>query len=373
MAAEGGAEDGAKHGAKHGADRAGPPPAAGGALDRPFGALAPEAATLIAPGLWVFPTPLPFPPKAVNAVILEDGPGLTVIDPGLWMAQTSAAWAALLETAFPGRPITRIVATHFHPDHLGQAGALMADAPAAREASFWATRTSYLSARMLQLDAWTDPPEPARRFHVRAGCDAEMLARWEARARMNFSVSTAPLPLGYRRIVEGETLRIGARDWRVLIGDGHAPEHALLLCEAEGLLIAGDQILPDVTPTLSVYPTEPDADPVGAWIESCAALSAQVDDQLLTIPGHGAPFRGARRRLQRMRASTLATQERVLALLSEPRRTVDCFAALYRRPVTPPIEGLAIYGATAHLNRLRAEGRAVRALDADGAWRWRAA
>ncbi|MEL6318691.1 MAG: MBL fold metallo-hydrolase, partial [Pseudomonadota bacterium] len=258
--------------------------------------------------------------------------------------------------------------THHHPDHIGLAGWFQSE----RGAALWMTRTAWLYARMLQLDAWTDPPAEAERFFIEAGYGEAMLARWRKRAALNFSVTVAPMPLGVRTVAEGEVLRLGGADWRVLYGHGHAPDHLVLVRATDGMTIAGDAVLPRITPNIGLYATEPDGDPLGDWMDACARLAIHLGDDQLILPGHGDPFTGARTRLRDIVAKHERGLDRLHAHLSEPRTVVDCFPALYRREITPALEGLATNETRSHLNRLLHAGRATRAKRPDGAWLWRA-
>lgn len=329
-------------------------PEAGAGAGHPFpDPPAPGEATQVAEGILWFRLPLPLKLDHVNGYALEDGDGWCVVDTGFDDAASRAGWAALRDGPLAGRPITRVIVTHAHPDHVGGAGRLMADG-----AELLTSRTAWLMARMLLLDRQEVPTPEMLAFWRRAGMPAPMLAQRAWARPWNLSDVSAPLPLGYTRLVEGQRLRIGAREWTVRMGEGHAAEHVTLWSEADGLILAGDQLLERISPNLGVTATEPDADPVGDWLESCARLARHAKAGQLVLPGHGVPFTGLPGRLAAMAQNHVSALDRLEAALREaPRTAVGCFDILFRRTIGPGEYGLALAEAVAHVNRLRAEGR----------------
>lgn len=320
----------------------------------------------VADGVRRIALPVPFPPRTVSAYVFEDGDAWTIVDTGFRSA--IPAWERLLEGPLADRRVARVVATHHHPDHIGAAGWF-----AERfDAEIWTSRTAYLYARMLTLDAWDTPPPETERHYARLGCDGPMLERWRERARANFSKVVAPLPIGVRVASVGDRIAIGPRTFRVRFGQGHAPDHLVLIDEAGEIVVAGDQILPRISPNVGVYATEPNADPLGDWMTALVALQEAVDDAALILPGHGAPFRGGRQRMMEIYAEHARRLSALAAHLAEPRTAVACFDALYRRAIRPAEESLALNETLAHLNRLTASGRARRETAPDGSYRWRA-
>jgi glyoxylase-like metal-dependent hydrolase (beta-lactamase superfamily II) len=166
---------------------------------------------------------------------------------------------------------------------------------------------------------------------------------------------------------EGDVIRIGARDWTVWIGGGHTPEHVSLIDEAGGLMIAGDQVLPRITSNVSVSISEPEGDPLGEWLASIEKFR-KLPDGLLVLPAHGEPFRGLHARLDRIERGHRDSLDRLHGFIAKaPRRAVDCFSLLFKRPIDDSIRGLATGEAMAHLRRLEVEGRARKSIDA-GVW-----
>lgn len=327
---------------------------------------APGAATEIAEGALWLRLPLPFRPDHLNVYALDDGDGWTLVDTGLDTPACRETWQRLLTGPLGGRPVRRVILTHHHPDHVGLAGWFQG----ALGAELWATRTAWLYARMLTLDVQERPSAEAMAFWRGAGMDADMLAERARTRPFNFADVVAPMPLGFRRIAEGEEIIAGGRRWRVEIGHGHAPEAALLWGQGHDLVMVGDQVLPGITSNLGVYPTEPEADPVGAWIATCRRLRKLAGPEQLALPGHRLPFTGLDTRLEQL----IAHQEVALAalrrFLDRPRRASDCFEVLYGRRIVGAAYGLALAEAVGHLNHLRRTGEVWRRRDADGAWLW---
>lgn len=322
---------------------------------------APDEAVAVAPGILWLRVPLPMPPGHVNAWALADDDGWTIVDPGLDTPAIRAQWTALLAGPLAGRPVARVLATHHHVDHIGLAGWFGG-------ATLVTTRTAWLTARSLILDRQERASEAAVALWRRAGIDAAGIARRLEERPWNMADYCAPLPPSYRRIAEGDAIRLAGRDWQVRCGDGHAPEHATLW--SDDAVIGGDQLLPGISPNLGVWPTEPEADPVGAWLESCARLGRFATDDLLVLPGHKLPYRGLPHRLAALHANHAAALDRLADSLTAPRRAVDCFAAMFARPIGAAEFSLALAETLGHLNHLHREGRVTRGLDDAGAWLW---
>lgn len=328
----------------------------------------PEAASVIevADGILWARLPLPMTLDHVNVYILDDGDGWTIVDTGLNARRCREGWEGLLAGPLSGKPVTRVILTHHHPDHIGLVGWFQE-----RGAELVTTRTAWLFGRMLTLDVQTAMTPESETFFLRAGMDAERLAKRKADRPFNFADVVHPIPLGYRRIAQDDQVRIGGRLWTVHVGNGHAPEHATLWSD-DGIILAGDQIIPGISSNLGVYATEPDADPVGDWIESCTRLRALAEPDHLALPGHKLPFTGVATRLSQLIDNHELALPRLIELLREPKRAVDCFPLLYKRKIGDGEYGLALVEAVGHLNHLLRLGLVEREVAPDGAYLWRA-
>jgi glyoxylase-like metal-dependent hydrolase (beta-lactamase superfamily II) len=332
--------------------------------DRPT--LQPGEVCEVAPGVFRLRLALPFSLDHINVWALRDGEAWTVVDTGLNTPAAIAAWEAALSGPLAGRPVARVVATHMHPDHIGLAGWFTRrfDCP------LYMTRLEYLTCRVLVADAGP-APQAAIDFYRAAGWGEAQLETYRARFG-GFSRGVQPLPAAFHRLEDGGRLTIDGAEWRVVVGCGHSPEHACLLREADGVFISGDQVLPRISSNVSVWPTEPEADPLGDWLASIAKLQREVPADVLVLPSHGEPFHGLHDRLHDLARHHERSLERLLRTLSAPKQVVEVFGALFARPVGDDLVGMATGEAMAHLNHLMRRGRVEAEPRTGAATLWRA-
>ncbi|MFC3231570.1 MBL fold metallo-hydrolase [Marinibaculum pumilum] len=301
----------------------------------------------------------------INLWLLDDGDGWTLVDTGLRTPSIRETWERIIESHLGGRPIRRVICTHFHPDHMGQAGWFVRrfDAPLCMTLGEW------LFGRCLLLEQEAHPPAAAVTFYRRGGFSEEELEVYSKRPYDRFKEAVCHLPTGFSRIEDGQSLRIGGRTWRVMVGRGHSPEHACLYCAELGLLISGDQILPRITPHIGVYPMEPEADPLRFYLNSLGLFRGLPADTLV-LPAHGDPFRNLSARLDQIGAHHHDRLRALLEALAEPKTVVEVLPVLFRRDHSGEHKFLAHGEALAHLHWLLGEGLIERSTSADGVHRF---
>lgn len=337
-------------------------------LDYPFDDK-PEPGEVIevAPGiLWVA---MPLPIKGldwINLWLIEETNGWTLVDTGMSMDDTRENWENVFANHLKGKPISRVIGTHLHPDHIGLAGWITRKF----DCELWMTQAEYISCRMLVADTGREAPPEGVEFYAKAGWDEDMLTHYKSRFGF-FGKMVAPLPEAYRRLEDRDVITIGDRDWRIIVGYGHSPEHACLYCEALNVLISGDQLLPRISSNVSVYPTEPEADPLSGWLNSCEKLKAEIPVDVLVLPAHNRPFIGAHPRLDSLVSGHKRQIERLWERIKEPASAVDVFGTLFFRKIGKGDFFTATGEAIAHLNYLYVRGRASRKL-VDGVYQYEA-
>lgn len=323
----------------------------------------PGAAIEIAENIFWLRLPLPMALDHINVYAFRDSAGWTIVDTGLGSKMTRRLWQDLLDGPLACAPVVRVLVTHHHPDHMGNAGWFQANG-----ADLLTTRTAWLFARMLRLDE-QDRPLPETLSHWRAaGMAEDMLQKRMAERPLNFADCVYPLPLGFKHLSAGDSLTMGGRAWTVQLGYGHAPDHLVLFSNDGQFVLAGDHYLPTISPNLGVYATEPEANPVAAWLKSHRALQPHLTDSQLALPGHGLPFYGLPFRSAQLIENHVSALERVETFLATPGTAVDCFPTLYKRDIGPGEYTLALVEAMAHCLALWHAGRVTRHVTEDGRW-----
>lgn len=322
----------------------------------------------VAEGILWMRLPLPMALDHVNVYAIRDGDGWCVVDTGYYSKRGVALWQDLLQGPLQGDPVTRVLLTHHHPDHVGMVGWFQTE----HGSELVTTRTAWLYSRMLTIDTQETWPAETLAFYRGAGMDKDLFNQRANSRPFNFSDIVHPMPLGFTRIKDGDEINIGHRSWIVRTGDGHSPEHATLWSQTDNVVIAGDQILPGISPNVGAYPSEPMGDPLSEWIASCEKFKAFATDEQLVLGGHKLPFQGLPTRLQQLIDNHHNALPRLLEHLKTPKTAVGCFEVLFKRKIGEGEYGLAMGEAIAHLNHLLLAGKVTREINDQGEWLWSA-
>ena len=320
-----------------------------------------------APGVRWLRMPLPMSLHHINLYLLEGDTGWTIVDTGISGGETRELWRRIFEGCLKGKPVTRVICTHMHPDQTGQAGFLTE----LWRAPLLMSHGEYYQARVMSAVMRDGSHWRMSEYFTRAGVAPDLLEKM-AELRSNFTPEPEdlPLPSSFIRLSDGDQVQAGGNTWEVMVGRGHSPEHVCLFCRELNLLLSGDQILPVITSNVSVTPTEPFGNPLASWLDSHERFKAALPEDVLVLPAHNAPFRGVQRRLQQLIEHHEERMRLIEESCIEPRVAVDLLPLLFRRK----LEGYAMFmglgECIAHLHCLMARRRIERTLQ-DGQYLYR--
>ena len=331
----------------------------------------------VAPGVRWLRMGLPFALDHINLWLLRDrldgpdGPreGWTVVDCCVTRDEAKAQWEQVFASQLDGLPVLRVLVTHMHPDHIGLAHWLCER----WNAPLWISATDYNAARMASQSTTGFGGDSAARFFAAHGL-RDPGALEKIRARASYYPGMVPaVPPSFRRLMDGQALLVGTHAWRCISGYGHAPEHMALHCEALGLLISGDMLLPRISTNISVYDIEPESNPLALFLDSIDKF-LPLPESTLVLPSHGKPFRGLHTRVAQLHAHHRERLDEVLqACRARPQSAADLLPLLFRRPLDLHQTTFAMGEAVAHLHMLWFASQVQRRQGADGVYRFGAA
>ncbi|MGB6105576.1 MAG: MBL fold metallo-hydrolase [Pusillimonas sp.] len=346
-------------------------------LEYPWGDQLPEpgGAITVADGVRWLRMPLPFALNHIHLWLLRDQidgrEGWTIVDCGVARDEVKALWEQVFEHALDGLPVLRVIVTHMHPDHIGLAHWLCER----WNAPLWMTMTDYAVARL-----WSRPAadgvaaggpngQSAVEHFARHGL-SDPQAQEKIRERSGYYPSLVPsVPTRFTRIMDGQRVQIGGREWQVIVGYGHAPEHASLYCDTLRVLISGDMVLPRISTNISVFDYEPDANPLPLYLNSLRAYDNLPEDTLV-LPSHGKPFKGLHERIAQQHAHHAERLDEVVQACAQPKSTSDIVPIMFKRQLDLHQLTFAMGEALAHLHALYFEGKLTRHMDEDGVIRF---
>lgn len=356
-------------------------------LDYPFGDTLPQTGTAleIAPGIKWLRMALPFALDHINLWLLRDElddpdvaggklQGWSIVDCCISREDSKAQWETIFATQLEGLPILRVIVTHMHPDHIGLAHWLCRRWTTARHVCrLWISATDYHVARLGSQSTTGFGGDSAARFFAAHGlADPESLEKIKGRGSY-YSNMVPDVPDSFCRLMEGQVIRIGGKDWRCISGYGHAPEHIAMHCVEARILISGDMVLPRISTNVSVYDMEPEANALALFLASIDKFLALASDTL-TLPSHGKPFRGLPTRIAQLHEHHRDRLAEVMqACTASPCSAADILPVMFKRKLDLHQTTFAMGESIAHLHLLWFGGQLQRSLERDGIYRFSAA
>lgn len=326
---------------------------------------APGTTTQVAPGVHWLRMALPFALDHINLWMLEDGDQWSLIDTGLGNEPTRALWEKIFAERIGTKPVRRVLVTHYHPDHAGNAAWLCQRTGA----ELWMSRGEFLTVHAARNSSAGYTTEAQIELFRANGLDEAQANALLSRGGL-YKKMVPDFPISHRRLYEGDQIAIGGRSWKVMIGYGHAPEHASLYCEAANVLISGDMLLPRISTNVAVRPIDPLSNPLRLFLESIRRYRDLPED-VLALPSHGLPFRGAHARVAQLEAHHAERlAELQAACAASPRAAAEVLEVLFRRKLDTSQIFFALGEAIAHLHYLHYDGQLARSVGADGVARF---
>jgi glyoxylase-like metal-dependent hydrolase (beta-lactamase superfamily II) len=290
------------------------------------------------------------PMRYINGYLLVDEDGLTLIDCGWKADDVLAALEQGLELASHAlRDVRRLLITHFHFDHYGLAGTLVAAGVPelgmhARDWNFLVARKERRGEDDRVVDAWLE----------RNGLPVEPDDDDGWYERFDYVQPT-------RLVEDGE--RIGRL--RAMWTPGHSPGHLCFVDTVSGRTFTGDHVLDPVTPHVGMW-HESGRDAMGEYVASLRAVGALETSGAL--PAHGEAFPDLARRVDELLAHETAREADVArALEGGPLTGAQVAGTLrWRRrgdrfdQLPPGHQQFAVAETLAHLEHLRRRGEVVR-------------
>ena len=313
----------------------------------------------VAPTIKWLRMPLPFALDHINLWLIQDVyeslTGWAIVDCGIANDATKTLWEKIFAQELNGHPITRVICTHMHPDHVGLAHWLCDK----WQVPLFMSMTDYSMSRLLSQETSHAAGAAAAAHFARHGLEQEEHTE-KIRLRAGYYSSLVPaVPASFQRLQDNQQLLIGAYKWRCIAGYGHAPEHMALYCPELNILISGDMVLPRISTNVSVWDMEPEANPLAQFLDSLTRYEILPADTLV-LPSHGKPFKGLHTRIAQLREHHRDRLAEVLQACSRAKTAAEIVPVLFKRPLDAHQMSFAMGEALAHLHYLWRRGQLTR-------------
>ncbi len=213
--------------------------------------------------------PLPMELNHINVWLLRLADGWMLVDTGLSHDVCREAWHTLEAGHLDGLGLQRIFVTHDHPDHMGLSGWLHER----HGAPVWMSEVGHRSTRDFLAASPTALRDLQHAFVTAHGMHVEREAL-ERAAGSEHGKWFGILPPLNQAPAGGDRLQAAGREWELIETSGHCRGHLCLYDAQHQVLIAGDQVLPTISPNVSVLPSRPEANPLRDFLDSLARLEA---------------------------------------------------------------------------------------------------
>ena len=311
--------------------------------------------------------PLPFSLAHINLWLLKDGDDWAIIDTGIKSDETKNYWKQIFDQQLGDQAVTRVFLTHLHPDHMGLAHWLTEH----WQAELWMTHAEWLYSQLNGVMEHTHLTDNMAGHFTALGIDPDVASNMKNMFSM-YGLMMDPTPTQFRRVAAGDKIKINNRDWTVMIGRGHSPEHACYYCEELNVIIGGDQLLPRITPSISVSPEEPEGNPLDMFLKSLNQFY-ELPVNCLVLPSHELPYQGVHQRIDQLKLHHEERCNVIIKACKESVSAIDIMRILFRHRKLTPIDEIMALGETmAHVNLLIHRGDLVRTIDNKGLYQFRA-
>lgn len=316
----------------------------------------------VEPGIYWLRMPLPFDLDHINLYLIDDDDaGYALIDTGISTAKVESLWNDICSRL--DKPISKVIVTHLHPDHIGMAGFLVEKF----RVPLYMSQAEYFTARALTAGSrgasdWQDDE-----YLVMCGMTLNYIAKAKERRANSAGLSQVirPIPIQFERLQAGDSLKIGSGIWHVHIGRGHSPEHVCLFNNDAKILISGDHILPGISPNIGVYSTEPNANTLKMYLDTLPPF-LNLPANTLVLPSHKQPFYGLHQRVNELISHHKTHLDNLIEFCESGKTIEDCLKVLFKRDLNEHNMFFAVAESFSHLNYLYFEGYCSRTRNEDG-------